>query len=279
MAAKKKAPAKRPAKKVAAKSSAKSKSASKSKSSAKSKSASKKTPTRKPATKRSASSAAKKTSSSKAKNPTDRIVIPAVPTRGTTAATVSTPPSTPPTVSTPPSTPTPAKKKTSPRVLILILIGLNVLAFFALSNKSSEEAMPDETTVTEAPSDPGMPTTEEPTADATPSEEPTAAPEPSANPGSTQEPPTNFVAIANKNGGVTLRWKAPANAADITGYAISVSYDAKTFTEVTTVAADARTYDMAKAGDEGGTQFLLQAVYSDGSKADAKKFSLKGKYQ
>ena len=132
---------------------------------------------------------------------------------------------------------------------------------------------------TEAPADPGTSTEEEPATDEVPAEEPTEATEPTVNPGSTQEPPTNFVAIANKNGGVTLRWKAPADAADITGYAISVSYDAKTFTEVTTVAADARTYDMAKAGDEGGTQFLLQAVYSDGSKADAKKFSLKGKYQ
>jgi hypothetical protein len=65
----------------------------------------------------------------------------------------------------------------------------------------------------------------------------------------------------------------------LTGYAISVSYNAVDFTEVSTVAADQLSLDIAKAGDEGGTQFLLQSVYSDGTKVDAAKFSLKGKYQ
>ena len=89
----------------------------------------------------------------------------------------------------------------------------------------------------------------------------------------------SFVAINNGNGGVTLRWKAPSATEGLTGFAISVSYNAKDFTEVTTVGADTLKFDIAMASDEGGTQFLLQSVYSDGTKVDAKKFSLKGKYQ
>ena len=114
------------------------------------------------------------------------------------------------------------------------------------------------------------------------SEEPTTEPSESA----TDEPsnmayeaPQSFVAINNGNGGVTLRWKAPATTDGLQGYAISLSYDAKNFTEAGTVGADQFTFDVALAGDEGGTQFLLQAVYEDGTKVDAKKFSLKGKYQ
>jgi hypothetical protein len=48
---------------------------------------------------------------------------------------------------------------------------------------------------------------------------------------------------------------------------------------VGTVDANQLNFDVALAGDEGGTQFLLQSVYSDGTKVDATKFSLKGKYQ
>jgi len=89
----------------------------------------------------------------------------------------------------------------------------------------------------------------------------------------------SFVAINNGNGGVTLRWKAPSAVDGLTGYSVSVSYNAKDFTEVKTVGADSLSLDIAQASEEGGTQFLLQSVYSDGTKVDAKKFSLKGKYQ
>jgi hypothetical protein len=36
---------------------------------------------------------------------------------------------------------------------------------------------------------------------------------------------------------------------------------------------------VARTGDEGGTQFFIQSVYSDGTKADGAKFALKGKYE
>jgi len=139
-----------------------------------------------------------------------------------------------------------------------------LLAIFALTNSSSDDAAP------------------KPTASESMSEEPTAEPSESESESTgtlTYEAPQSFVAINNQNGGVTLRWKAPAATEGLTGYAISVSYNAVDFTEVSTVAADQLSFDIAMASDEGGTQFLLQSVYSDGTKVDAKKFSLKGKYQ
>ena len=76
-----------------------------------------------------------------------------------------------------------------------------------------------------------------------------------------------------------MRWKAPAAVDGLTGYIVSVSYNAVDFKEVATVGADQLSYEIAKVSEEGGTQFLLQSVYSDGTKVDAKKFSLKGKFE
>jgi hypothetical protein len=147
----------------------------------------------------------------------------------------------------------------------LVIAGVVLLAIFALSNSSDDDGA--------AP---------KPAASESVSEEPTAEPSESETESTgslTYEAPQSFVAINNGNGGVTLRWKAPAATEGLTGYAISVSYNAVDFTEVTTVGAEEFSFDIAMAGEEGGTQFLLQSVYSDGTKVDAKKFSLKGKYQ
>ena len=241
----KKAAAKRPAKKVAAKRPAK-RAAKKTSKAAK-----------RPAKKAPAKRAVAKKSS--AKVDASKIVIPPVPTRGTTTVT---------------STPAPAKqasapsapaKKSSNGVLFLVIAGVALLAIFALTNSSNkDDASP------------------KPAASESMSEEPTAEPSESASEeagSGTYEAPQSFVAIRNSSGGVTLRWKAPAATEGLTGYAISVSYNAKDFTEVGTVEAGQLNFDIALAGDEGGTQFLLQSVYSDGTKVDAKKFSLKGKYQ
>ena len=252
MAAKKKAAkrpaksrAKRPVKKAAAKRPAK-KAAKKSTKAAK-----------RPAKKAPAKRAIAKKSS--AKVDASKIVIPPVPTRGATTVT---------------STPAPAKsvaapsapaKKNSNGVLFLVIAGVVLLAIFALTNSSdSDDATP------------------KPTASESMSEEPTAEPSESASEepaAGSYEAPQSFVAIRNSSGGVTLRWKAPNATEGLSGYAISVSYNAKDFTEVGTVDAATLNFDIALAGDEGGTQFLLQSVYSDGTKVDAKKFSLKGKYQ
>jgi hypothetical protein len=241
----KKAAAKRPVKKVARKS-AKS-----------TKRPAKKAAAKRPVKKAPAKRALAKKSSSKVD--ASKIVIPPVPTRGATTVT---------------STPAPAKtaaapsapvKKNSNSVLFLVIAGVVLLAIFALTNSSnSDDAAP------------------KPMASESMSEEPTAEPSESATdePSSmSYEAPQSFVAINNGNGGVTLRWKAPATTDGLTGYSVSLSYDAKNFTEAGTVGADQFTFDVAMAGDEGGTQFLLQAVYEDGTKVDAKKFSLKGKYQ
>ncbi len=254
MAAKKKASAKRPVKKAAAKRPAKKAVKKSVKKSAKR--PPKKAPAKRPVKKSAKRTAAKKSS---AKVDASKIVIPPVPTRG--ATTVSSTPS-PAKTSAAPAAPA---KKSSNGVLFLVIAGVVLLAIFALTNSSSDDDA--------AP---------KPTASESMSEEPTAEPSESESESTgtlTYEAPQSFVAINNQNGGVTLRWKAPAATEGLTGYAISVSYNSVDFTEVSTVAADQLSFDIAMASDEGGTQFLLQSVYSDGTKVDAKKFSLKGKYQ
>ena len=237
----KKAPAKRPAKKAAKRVVKK---------------ASKRAP-KKAAAKRPAKKSAKKASS---RNDLSKIVIPPVPsTRGTTSVS-STP--APAKSASAPAAQAPAKK--SNNVLFLVIAGVVLLAIFALTNSSSDD-------------DDAMPTPTE-----TVSEEPSAEPSESESeePAITAyEAPTGFVAIRNASGGVTLRWKASTATDGLTGYAVSVSYNAVDFVEVSTVGADQLSFDIALASDEGGTQFLLQSVYSDGTKVDAAKFSLKGKYQ
>ena len=150
----------------------------------------------------------------------------------------------------------------------MVIAGVVLLAIFALSNASTtDDAAP---TASESPAATTSPTEE-------PSEEPSESESPAAN--LVYEAPTSFVAINNASGGVTLRWKAPAAIEGLTGYLISISYNAVDFKEVGTVPADQFSLDIARVGDEGGTQFFIQSVYSDGTKADGSKFSLRGKYE
>jgi len=242
VAAKKKAPAKRPVKKSVKKPAAK-------KSTARASKKSVKRTVKKAATKRTV----KKSSASKVD--ATKIVIPPVPNRPTTS--ISTTPA--PAKGTTPSAP--VKKSSSPTVLFLVIAGIVVLAIFALSNSDSDDSAAPKPNASESV---------EPSPTKSESEGTALA---------AHEAPVGFVAINNGNGGVTLRWKAPAATEGITGYSISVSYNAKDFTEVTTTASDVYSFDIAMASDEGGTQFLIQTVYSDGTKVDGKKFSLKGKYQ
>jgi hypothetical protein len=263
VAAKKKASAKRPVKKAAAKRPAK-KVASKSGKKAVKKTAkravkkSAKRPIKKAAAKKPATKKVAAKKSTSAKVDAAKIVIPPVPSRSTASVTSTPAPAKP-------SAPAAPAKKSSSSVLFLVIAGVVLLAIFALTNSSDDEGA-----------------TPTPTASESVSEEPSAEPSESASEEpalSAYEAPQGFVAIANGSEGVTLRWKAPTATEGLTGYVISVSYNAVDFTEVITVAVDQLSYEIAKVGDEGGTQFLLQSVYSDGTKVDAKKFSLKGKFQ
>ncbi|MBU3716529.1 MAG: hypothetical protein FGM63_05805 [Candidatus Nanopelagicaceae bacterium] len=262
MATKKKAA--RPAKKSAARKSGAKKTVSR-------KSTTKKSGAKKPAKKSAAKKTAiKKTSSKKRpikkalpKPPkgvdVTKIVIPPVPARGATSSTTSTPVAAKPGV----AASAPAKKNSS-GVLFLVIAGVVLLAIFALSNSSSDDDAAPKPTASESVSEEPS---EEPTEETT--EEPSDL---------TYEAPSSFVAINNASGGVTLRWKAPAASEGLTGYLVSISYNAVDFTEVATVPANQLNLDVAKMGDEGGTQFFIQSVYSDGTKADGAKFALKGKY-
>mgnify|MGYP003334843810 CR=1 FL=1 len=252
MAAKKtaKKSAKRPAKKAAPKSgkrpikkaAAKRPSAAKKSAKKSAKRPAKKAPAKKSAAKAAVSAAAK-------------IEIPPVPTR------VSTTPA--PKQSSGAPKPVAPQKKSSPTALFLVIAGVVVLAIVALANRSSTD-------------DGSM---AKPTTSPTSETSASASASPTASALANHEAPVGFVAIAHGDMGVTLHWKAPAATEGITGYTISVSYDAKNFTEVATVPGTQFSLDVSKASDEGGTQFLIQTVYSDGTKVDGKKFSLKGNYK
>ncbi len=188
-----------------------------------------------------------------------KIVIPPVPARGASSSTTPTPVAAKPAA----AASAPAKKSSS-SVLFLVIAGVVLLAIFALSNSSSDDDAAPKPTASESVSE-------------EPSEEPTD--EPSEEPSDlTYEAPSSFVAINNASGGVTLRWKSPAATEGLTGYLVSISYNTVDFIEVATVSADQFSVDVAKMGDEGGTQFFIQSLYSDGTKADGAKFALKGKY-
>lgn len=273
MAAKKKASAKRPAKKVAAKRPARkaAKKAPAKKAGSKTKKVTKKVA--KKAASKPAKKTAKKSAAKSTKRPVKRVakkvakpissstatslVVPQTASKPT--AVVSTP-----VAAKPATTPAAPAKKSSNSVLFLVIAGVVLLAIFALTNSSNDEGATPAPTVSESVS-------EEPSAE--PSESESEEPALSA-----YEAPQSFVAIANGAEGVTLRWKAPSATEGLTGYVVSVSYNAVDFTEVATVGADELSYEIAQVGEEGGTQFLLQSVYSDGTKVDAKKFSLKGKF-
>ncbi len=261
MATKKKAAAKkRPAKKAAAKRPAK-RSAKRTVKKAVKKSA-----------KRTAKKSAKRTSVKKrSANTVDvsKLVIPPVPTRGSSSTSSFSATSAP--KAAPAAAPkAPAKKSNSSGILFLVIAGIVLLAIFALSNTSSDDDAAPKPTPSES-------VTDEPSEE--PSEEPTAEPSESASGSFTYEAPSKFVAINNASGGVTLRWVAPMATEGLTGYLVSISYNAVDFIEVATVPADQLKLDVAKVGDEGGTQFFIQSVYSDGTKADGAKFALKGKYE
>lgn len=227
------------------------------KKSAAKKSAAKKPVAKKPAAKKSAT---KKTSVSKASSSgveAAKIIStnPVVGQASSNAESISAPSSA-------------GKKSRSSNLLFLVIAGVVVLAVFALSNSSNDDDATPTPTATE--SEAKEPATEE-TAEPTESEGTSAS--------LTYEAPSSFVAINNGNGGVTLRWKSPTATEGLTGYLISISYNAVDFKEVATVPVDQLTLDLSKVGDDGGTQFFIQSVYSDGQKADGAKFSLKGKYE
>ena len=222
---------------------------------------------KKPATKKAAAKRAPKKAA--AKRPSATVV------RSTNVeiATLTTPAKAPLPSSAPVKSEnlTPARKS-SPAVLFMVIAGVVLLAIFALSNASTNDDAAPDTTPTAS---------ESPAATTSPAEEPSEEPSEEESPAASlvYEAPTSFVAINNASGGVTLRWKAPAAVEGLTGYLISISYNAVDFKEVQTVPADQFSLDIARVGDEGGTQFFIQSVYSDGSKADGKKFALRGKYE
>lgn len=258
--------AKKAAKKSAAKKSVAKKSAAKKSTGKKSakKSAAKKSAVKKSAGKKVAKRATKKAAPKKATS----VVIPPVPTSARPASTtpktqtISTTPTPAASAAKSATTKAPAETKSSGRVLFLVLAGIVILGLLVVNRGGDDDAAPS---VDPSPS-------MSQSAEATPSAE--ESPAALAAHGA----PQKFVAINNNNGGVTLRWVAPAEAEGITGYDVSISYNAKDFTLVSTVPANQLTLDIAKKDDMGGTQFLVQTVYSDGVKVDAKKFALAGKY-
>ncbi len=193
-----------------------------------------------------------------------RVVIPAVPVRGThifNAATTSVAATT-----SAMSAPRKAAKKRSIGPVILVLTGIVVLALLVLNRSSSE----DDVVATPEPSTSAS-------ADATTEVTPEASAS-NGDPLAAHGAPMKFVGVNNGTDGLKLRWKAPVESEGITGYNVSIIVNGKDVQLLDTIPATQLTYDVMKSGTDGWTQFVVATVYSDGVTVDAKKFGFSGQY-
>lgn len=258
----KKAAAKKPAKKSAARKPAAKKSAARkpAKKVAAKKKVVKKSPAKKAAPKKKA------VKKSAAKKPTvAAIKVPAVPvTSGAPRSTTSAAPVTPARV-TPSAAAAKPQQGASNRVVMAVVIGIALLALIVWSKSSSTKD--DATPATSA-----TPTA---SAEATPSSTPSM--NSAGDAVATIEAPSKFVALGQE-GGIKLRWVAPAQTDMLTGYLVEIAPEGKTWQSVATIPVDQLTLEMSKTAG-GWTQFRVSSVYSDGQVAPAAIFGLAGQYK
>ena len=284
MAVKKKAPAKKKAaakkvvKKVAKKAPAKKKVAAKKvakKAPAKKKAAAKKvvkkTAKKAPARKKSAvkKSAAKKSTSA------NNLVIPPVPVGGVkrpSAVNVSTTPAPKPAPAAKPSAA--PKQSTSPRVLLVAIIGIALLAVVVISRPASDNddaapAMPSATASASESAAPEM------------SEEATPAASASTEAVAAVEAPGRFIGNwkDSSKSVMVITWKAPTATAGLTGYKFEIRSNMGEWKETGVLPADQLSIEFTKGSTEGSTSFRVSSVYSDGQSATAKAFGFAGQFE
>lgn len=287
-AAKKAAP-KKSVKKTAAKKSAVKKTVKKSavkktaakkkvaKKSAVKKTTAKKTTTKKSSTKKKAvkKSAVRKSSSS-------QVVIPPVPSIGSSSSSSRVNVSTTPAAATPrPAASKPAaggskpaaKSQNSSKILFAVLLGILLIGAVVISGseKDGDDAPASVPAVTE---------TEEatPAPEETPEETPEAT-ESAAPAATTGEAPSRFIGNwkdASKSV-MVLTWKAPMG--DIKGYTVETRSNLGEWKVVSEVSATTLSAEFAKSATDGSTSFRVSAVYADGTLGVATPFGFAGQFE
>jgi len=269
-AAKKAAPKKSAAKKTAKKSPAKK---------AVKKSTAKKTAKKSPAkktVKKAVKKAVKKSPAKKTaakKKSSSQIVIPPVPSTGSSRVNVSTTPtasrgsaSTAKPSTNAPSSSASKKQGSSTKVLFAVLLGILALGAILVSNsdKDGDDAPAPAPAVTESAEPEAM----EP--EATESAEPAAT---------TGEAPTRFIGNwkDSSNSVMVITWKAPAG--DVTGYKVETRTNSGDWKVVSEVSATTSSAEFAKSSTDGSTSFRVSAVYSDGSLGVATPFGFAGQFE
>jgi len=268
----KKAVKKSPAKKTAAKKKTVKKSVTK-KTAAKKKvvkkSAVKKTTAKKSSTKKKAvkKSAVRKSSAS-------QVVIPPVPSIGSSSGSSrvnvsTTPAATRPAAKAPSNSKPAAKSQGSSKVLFAVLVGILLIGAFVISgsDKDGDDAPAPVPAVTETPEATAAP---EETVEATESAEPAAT---------TGEAPSRFIGNwkDSSKAVMVITWKAPAG--DVKGYKVETRSNQGEWKVVSEVSATTFSAEFAKGATDGSTSFRVSAVYADGTLGVATPFGFAGQFE
>ena len=280
-AAKKAAPKKSSAKKSTAKKSAVKKAVKKSpakKTAAKKKtvkkSAVKKTTAKKSTAKKSATKKKAVKKSAVRKSSASQVVIPPVPSIGSSSGSsrvnVSTTPAAPRPAAKAPSTSKPAaKSQGSSKVLFAVLVGILLIGAFVISgsDKDGDDAPAPVPAVTETPEATAAP---EETMEATESAEPAAT---------TGEAPSRFIGNwkDSSKAVMVITWKAPAG--DVKGYKVETRSNQGEWKVVSEVSATTFSAEFAKGATDGSTSFRVSAVYADGTLGVATPFGFAGQFE
>ena len=257
MAVKKKAAAKKAAPKKAAKKVVKK--------------AVKKSPAKKTA-KKTAKRAVKKSAIKKSTG--SQVVIPPVPSVGSSRVNVSTTPTSSRPAASSKSSASAAKpaaksQGSNSKVLFVVLLGILALGAIVISNsnKDGDDAPAPVPAVTESA---------EPAATESAAPEATAEEAPAATTG---EAPSRFIGNWKDSAKsvMVITWKAPAG--DVKGYKVETRANPGDWKVVSEVSATTLSAEFAKTSTDGSTSFRVSAVYADGSVGVATPFGFAGQFE
>ena len=265
----KKAVKKSPAKKTAAKKKTVKKSAVK-------KTAAKKTTAKKKVAKKTTAKKKSVKKSAARKSSASQVVIPPVPSVGSSNGSSRVNVSTTPAASTPrpaakgSSTSKPAaKSQGSTKVLFAVLVGILLIGAFVISgsDKDGDDAPAPVPAVTETPEASAAP---EETMEATEPAEPAAT---------TGEAPSRFIGNwkDSSKSVMVITWKAPMG--DVTGYKVETRSNLGEWKVVSEVSATTYSAEFAKGATDGSTSFRVSAVYADGTLGVATPFGFAGQFE
>ena len=265
----KKAVKKSPAKKTAAKKKTVKKSTVK-------KTAAKKTTAKKKVAKKTTAKKKSVKKSAARKSSASQVVIPPVPSVGSSNGSSRVNVSTTPAAATPrpaakgSSTSKPAaKSQGSTKVLFAVLVGILLIGAFVISgsDKDGDDAPAPVPAVTETPEASAAP---EETMEATEPAEPAAT---------TGEAPSRFIGNwkDSSKSVMVITWKAPMG--DVTGYKVETRSNLGEWKVVSEVSATTYSAEFAKGATDGSTSFRVSAVYADGTLGVATPFGFAGQFE